>query len=232
MISAKEIYQSFLHLVFPHVCAGCGSDLNAKESLLCIRCVHDLPATGFEYLPNNPVEKIFWGRVPVEAATAGYYFTKSSLVQVLIHQLKYRGARELGILLGRLLGEQILQSERFQADLLVPLPLFQKRERERGYNQAEAIARGISEATRLPLVTGAVLRPEFTETQTRKGRIERWKNIEGKFSVAKPEAIQGRHLLLIDDVITTGATLESCGSSLLAVPGTSLSIATLCYASR
>lgn len=232
MISARELYDSLLHLVFPHVCAGCGSDLNRKEASLCIKCIHDLPATDFEWLPGNPVEKIFWGRLRVESAMAGFYFTRHSLVQNLVHKLKYQGVQEIGLLLGHLLGDRILESRRFPVDLILPLPLFRKREKERGYNQARLIAQGIAEVTRLPLADDAVTRPDFTETQTRKGRIDRWRNIEGKFQVVQPQCLEGRHVLLVDDVVTTGATLESCGSTILSVTGTRLSIATLCYASN
>lgn len=232
MISVKDIRESFLHLLFPHVCPGCGSDNLDREMFLCLRCLHDLPETRFEFYAGNPAEKIFWGRLPLVSATAQYYFTKGSLIQGLMHQFKYRGAEALGFQLGRLMGEQIQMSERFPADALVPLPLFAKREKQRGFNQATILCNGISESLRIPVLKDVVIRPSYTETQTRKGRIERWKNIEGKFLVTAPEAIRDRHLLLVDDVITTGATLESCGNELINVSGVRLSIATLCITSH
>jgi ComF family protein len=146
-----------------------------------------------------------------------------------MHLFKYRGAKDLGLQLGRLMGEKIRNGMRFAPDILVPLPLFKKKEKFRGYNQATVLCEGIAETLKIPLVQDAVIRPDFTETQTRKGRIERWKNIEGRFRVTRPELLQGKHILLVDDVVTTGATLESCGSELLKMDA-DLSIATLCYA--
>lgn len=227
-----EIGASFLHLLFPHLCAGCGSDNLDKKNTLCLRCMHALPETHFELHQNNPVEKKFWGRLPVTAATAHFYFTHESLVQQLIHQFKYKGNKELGLHLGRMMGIALGQSYRFQPDALVPLPLFPNRERHRGFNQSEILCRGIAEELSIPILNNAISRPLRTETQTHKGRIERWKNIEGKFVLSDPGSVTGKHLLLIDDVITTGATIEACGTEILKADNTRLSVACLCYASR
>ena len=232
MALLRQIPAALLHFLFPHICCGCGSDILPGTSTLCFRCMASLPVTGFEPHPSNPVEKLFWGRLPFYAASAHFYFTRDSLMQHLMHQLKYRNNRELGIQLGRLMGEQILKSGRFPADALVPLPLFPAREKKRGYNQALLLCEGISKATRLPVLDQLVTRPEHTETQTKKGRIARWKNIEGKFCLANSKGAKGRHLMLVDDVITTGATLESCGNTLLEAGNVTLSIAALCFASR
>ena len=153
-------------------------------------------------------------------------------MQQLMHQFKYRNNRELGLLLGRLMGEQLRLSGRFVPDVIIPLPLNQAKEKQRGYNQAEILCKGIAESLLVPVLDHAIFRPLFTETQTKKGRMERWKNIEGKFIVKDPAMIRNRHLLLVDDVITTGATLESCGAELLKTENVRLSIATLCYASH
>jgi ComF family protein len=160
------------------------------------------------------------------------YHSSDSLVQQLMHQIKYRNNQDLAIQLGRMMGEQLLASDRFPVDALVPLPLFPARERKRGYNQATLLCQGIKEITRLPIMDKIVIRPEHTSTQTKKGRIERWRNMEGKFLLADAAAARGRHLLLVDDVITTGATLESCGNTLLEAGNVTLSIASLCMASR
>ena len=183
-------------------------------------------------MPGNPVEKTFWGRLPLQAATAHYYFTKQSLVQHILHQLKYKGNRELGWQLGRIMGIQLLQSGRFQADALVPLPLFPDRERKRGYNQSALLCEGIAEILRIPVWQDAVIRPLYTSTQTRKGRMERWKNMEGKFLLADAQRLRQHKILLVDDVITTGATLEACGAVILQAEGVELSVAALCYAVR
>ena len=232
MLTVKEIKESVLHLFFPHICTGCGSDILNVESALCMRCVDAMPETNFELYPGNPVEKSFWGRLPLNGATAQFYFTKESLMQHLMHQFKYKGNRELGIQLGRMMGEQIMNSGRFDADALVPLPLFPVKEKRRGYNQATVLCQGIAERMKIPILDKAITRPQHTETQTKKGRIERWKNMEGKFILSDPDAIKNKHLLLVDDVVTTGATLEACGNELLKAENVRLSLATLCTATR
>ena len=232
MITLKEIKDSVLHLLFPHICTGCGSDILHEESVLCMRCIDDMPETKFELHPDNPVEKIFWGRLPLAGATAQFYFTKESLMQHLMHQFKYKGNKELGMQLGKIMGEQIKKSARFEADALVPLPLFAAKEKRRGYNQAAILCEGMAEAMNLPVLDKIISRPRHTETQTKKGRIERWKNMEGKFILSDADAIKNMHLLLVDDVVTTGATLEACGNELLKAENVRLSIATLCIASR
>jgi ComF family protein len=232
MILAKEIKDSFLHLLFPHICAGCGTDLLNKESMLCIRCIADLPETNFAAHAGNPVEKMLWGRMPLVSAAAAYYFSKESLIQRLIHQFKYKANKDLGLQLGRLLGKYLVQSDRFNADALVPLPLFEVKERKRGYNQATVLCDGMAEVMKIPVLKNVINRPQHTDTQTKKGRLDRWQNMEGKFMLHDKKLINHKHLLLIDDVITTGATLEACGSELLKGENVKLSIATLCVASN
>ncbi len=197
-----------------------------------MRCMAVLPETGFECHPGNPVEKIFLGRLPLAGASAQFYFTKESLIQHLMHQFKYKGNRDLGLQLGRMMGEQLLNSGRFGVDALVPLPLFPAREKRRGYNQATVLCEGIAGVMRVPVLHKLITRPQHTETQTKKGRIERWKNMEGKFVLKDPSAIRNKHLLLVDDVVTTGATLEACGNELLQAENLRLSIACLCVATR
>ena len=232
MVGHKELKNSILHILFPHVCDGCGSDIIDEESNLCMKCIGALPETNFHLHANNPVEKIFWGRLPVVSATAQFYFTKESLMQHLMHQLKYRGNKELGKQLGRLMGYDLKKANRFdKLDYLIPLPLFASKERRRGFNQATILCEGIAEVMNTEIALDVIVRTQYTETQTKKGRIERWQNMEGKFELIKPGKIQNKNILLIDDVITTGVTLEACANELLhAAP--KLSIATLCFASR
>jgi ComF family protein len=150
-----------------------------------------------------------------------------------MHQLKYRGNKEVGLYLGRLMGFALNDSNRFRyVDALVPLPLFPSKERKRGYNQAAVLCEGIAEAMQKPVLNNVVVRTLHTESQTKKNRIERWLNMEGRFDVTKPDLIEGKHLLLVDDVVTTGATLEACGSALLQVPDVKVSLATLCFSSH
>lgn len=226
----KEIKESLLHLAFPHVCEGCGTDNLQADHLLCLRCLSSLPATNFHLHANNPIEKIFWGRIPVSCATAQYYFTKESMMQHLMHQFKYKGNKEVGIYLGKQMGWAMAESNRFSfIDALIPLPLHKSKEHKRGYNQATVLCEGIASVLNKPVLKNIVVRPEQTETQTKKGRIERWQNMEGKFELTNSTAIENKHVLLIDDVITTGATLESCGREILKAKNVQLSIATLCF---
>lgn len=233
MLSIKHIFSDTFHLFYPITCCGCGSDLINKNNLLCIRCISELPHTNFALHENNLIERIFRGRLPLKAGHSEFYFAKNELIQHLIHQLKYHKNKEIGYYLGEITGNTLLKSGRFGAiDYIVPLPLFADKEFKRGYNQAEVICNGISATTNISVKANNVVRQHATETQTRKHRAERWKNVEGSFIVKDPEALTGKHILLIDDVITTGATLEACGHAILKIYGTSLSIASLAHASK
>ena len=232
MKAASNILKSLSGLFFPDICYACGSDLLGKHQLLCLRCLHHLPYSEFERLPGNPVEKIFWGRLPIRDAGSLVYFTKGSAIEKLLHQLKYRNKKEVGYYCGQLMGEALKRSGRFTGiDGIIPLPLFRKKERQRGFNQAKLLCEGISEVLKITTVTGVVERIESTETQTHKNRVERWLNMQHRFRVTDESHLTDKHLLLVDDVITTGATLESCGLEMLRVPGLRLSIFTLAYSS-
>jgi ComF family protein len=215
------------------LCAGCGSDLLNREHQLCLECIASLPNTSFHLNAENPVEKMFWGRLPVMAAAAQYYFTKESMMQQLVHQLKYRGNKELGFYLGTLMAQQMADTNRFDGiDALIPLPLYPSRERKRGYNQAAVICEGIASILQVPVLQHIVIRNHHTDTQTHKSRIERWQNMVGSFTLVNEAAIEGKHVLLVDDVITTGATLEACGQELLKGKNIRLSIAALCMTNK
>jgi ComF family protein len=229
----STLVSPFLHLFYPHVCTGCGSDVVKEDNLLCLKCINDLPHTNFAMHAGNPVEKIFWGRLPLNAAMSEFYFAKGTLIQALVHEFKYKGNKEVGLYLGAIMGASLLSNNRFtKIDALVPLPMFTEKEFKRGYNQATILCIGISEATSVPVLINNVIRKRFTETQTKKHRTERWENVATSFAINNPKEIKGRHILLVDDVVTTGATLEACGAEILKVEGTSLSLATLAYASR
>jgi ComF family protein len=184
----------------------------------------------FEYFESNPIEKIFWGRVQVRAAAAHLYFTSGSLVQHSLHLLKYKGRKEIGFYYGRQMGESLKHSSRFSdCEIIIPLPLFAAREKKRGYNQASLIASGISQKLKVPVFDDVVLRIKRTETQTHKNRIQRWLNMESTFEISEPRKISGKHVLLVDDVVTTGASLEACTQVLLSCPGVRVSIACLAH---
>lgn len=229
----KTILSDTLHLFYPHVCTGCGSDLVQEDNLLCLRCISNLPHTNFAQHDNNPIEKIFWGRIPLAAAHSEFYFAKESLIQHLIHQLKYKGNQEIGIYLGELMGRSLSDNNRFKnLDYLIPLPLYPDKERKRGYNQAAVICKGMSCIMDVPVLSGNVTRLRFTETQTKKHRRERWDNVAESFMVNDKEKLRGKNVLLIDDVITTGATLEACGHSISQAGEVKLSVATLAMATK
>lgn len=218
------------HLFYPHICIGCGSDVLDAESFICLECINNLPHTNFAQHANNPVEKKFWGRIPVSAATSEFYFSKASIIQNIIHEFKYKGNIKVGHYLGRLIGSSLLNSNRFDIDVIVPIPLFERKEKKRGYNQAMVLGEGISAIMNVPLLKRDVARIVYTDTQTKKHRTERWTNVEKSFFVKAPSRLEGKHILLVDDVITTGATLEACGAEILKINNTRLSIATLATA--
>jgi ComF family protein len=230
MKSGIPIFQSLLDLFFPFTCCGCGSDLIGENELFCLWCQASMPLTGFEILADNTMEKIFWGRMEIQAASAHMYFTSGSCLQHSLHMLKYKGKKDIGIYYGRKMGNALKQSNRFRnCEIIIPLPLFTEREKKRGYNQAAMIAMGISEELNIPVLTNAVIRTKTTESQTHKSRIQRWENMKSKFEVRENAKISGKHILLVDDVITTGASMEACGQVLLETPGLQLSIACLAY---
>jgi len=230
--AVKQTLTGMVRLFYPSLCAACGKDLIGTDRLICIECLTGLPLTGFYHHRQNPVEKIFRGRLPLAYACAYLYFTKNSRVQNLLHELKYKGNKEVGVYFGRQMGMAFQKTENYnQIEALIPLPLFYSREKQRGYNQAKVICEGIAEVMNIPVLDQAVRRINATQTQTQKNRTQRWDNIQGKFDLRYPELIQGKKLLLVDDVVTTGASLEACGQELIKSPGTLLSIATLAYTS-
>lgn len=182
---------------------------------------------------GNPVEKIFWGRLAITAAMSEFYFTKGTLIQTLIHEFKYKANIDVGIYLGKMMGNSLLSNHRFsKIDALIPLPLFVDKEFKRGYNQATILCNGISEETNIPVLKNNVVRKRFTQTQTKKHRTERWENVASSFEVNNLWELKNKHVLLVDDVVTTGATLEACGAEILKSEGTMLSIVTLAFASK
>lgn len=225
------LLEDFLSLFYPRLCKGCQTSLVRGESVICLGCQADLPKTGFEKLSDNPVAQLFWGRTEIQMATAFCSFDKGGIMQHFLHQLKYKGSKEVGEKLGMLFGFDLIQNLPYQdIELLIPVPLHPKREHKRGYNQSAEIVKGMSDAIGKPFSSGNLIRNHYSDTQTNKSRFDRWENVKELFSVKKPELLQGKHLLLIDDVVTTGSTLEACANVLLKIPGTKVSIATLAYA--
>lgn len=230
----QSYLQNVLHLFYPHQCCGCGSDVLSAKEMLCLKCLAHLPYTQFESLQGNIVEKIFYGRVKIESAFSLLYFSRHQLVQRLIHQFKYGGNKKLGEFLGQLMGFALQKNSRFDTlNILIPLPLHADKEFKRGFNQAEILCKGIQQVTGLPIAENiSVTREKFTETQTKKHRAERWQNVENSFAVHNPGLLINTHALIVDDVVTTGATLESCAMAMQHIDGIKVSIATLALANK
>lgn len=226
-----KILNHLINLFYPRVCPACGNLLMKGEETVCLSCRYLLPKTHYENNPENPLAQTFWGQVDFHAVTAEYFFSKTGKVQHLLHQLKYQGNKDAGYFLGQQLGESIRNAEPFQGiDYLVPIPLHPKKEHLRGYNQSFVIAQGVEEKTGIPINKGVLIRKVYTSTQTRKSREERWDNVKEIFDVIDAEVFVSKHVLLIDDVLTTGATLMAAGSTLLKVPDIIVSAAAVACA--
>lgn len=222
---------NLLEFFFPTLCVTCGNRLITQENFLCIDCWYDLPVTNFHHRSGNKVEQLFWGRVQIENATAFFAYNKGSNYQQLIHFIKYKGQKELGLETGRRFGMSLTESPQFNSvDIIIPVPLHPKKQKKRGYNQSEWIAKGISESMKKLLSVNNLCRNLHTSTQTRKNRYERWENVDNIFEVIQSGEFEGKHVLIIDDVVTTGSTLESCALQLLKIENVKVSIATLAFA--
>ena len=226
-----DFWDDFISLLFPRLCYACGNHLLRNENLICTECYVVIPRTNYHIDMDNPVAQLFWGRCMIERAAAFSYYNKGSRIRNLIHNLKYKGIREIGYELGRIYGLS-LKSSGFTADidLIIPVPLHPTKMRIRGFNQSEIISKGISDATGLAVDVKSLSRKTKSATQTKRSRYERWTNVEGIFQVIDPQTIMGRHILLVDDVITTGSTIESCTNELLNVKGVKVSVVALAFA--
>ncbi len=223
----------FVGLFFPRVCNSCGAVLLRNEEQICTQCLMSLPKTNFHLHLENPVTEIFAGRFPIRAASAYLYFAKAGRVQRMIHQFKYKRNLELGRVMGRMFGNDLHKSQLFSGlDCVIPVPLHWSKQKARGFNQSEIFGKEIATALNIPLFNGVLVREKATETQTRKSRFERWQNVSYVFRVVEPEKIAEKNILLVDDVITTGATIEAAASTILEVPATSISLAFLAIASH
>lgn len=222
-----KLFKHLVNLFFPRVCAACGNILLEGEDTVCTTCRFLLPKTGFELHSDNTMAQMFYGQMPFNAVMAEFFFSKTGKVQHLIHGLKYHQCRENGIFLGQEIGKSLLKAPDYQEiSCIIPIPLHPKKEKIRGYNQSHVIAEGISEIMNIPIAEKCLVRSVFTDTQTKKSREDRWQNVKDIFEVKNPEKLKGKHVLLVDDVLTTGATLMSAGKALMKVEGIKISVAT------
>lgn len=227
----RSYLADFVALVFPQLCPACGESLVAGEKIICTNCLFNLPLTNFHLQPDNVVARQFWGKVNIQGAYALYYFTKGGKVQNLLHLFKYKGMRKIGPVLGNIAGGQLAKSDIFNTvDVIIPVPLHKSRLKQRGYNQSACFAEGIVQKLKVPVDETSLLRIKATETQTHKSRFSRFENMQQVFEITDPEKLKNKHVLLVDDVVTTGSTLEACAALLLEIEGLKLSIAAIAYA--
>jgi ComF family protein len=221
----------FVSLLFPQLCPACNASLVASEHIICSGCRYNLPFTNFHTQADNILAQQFYGKIKIEAAYALYFFNKGGNVQNLMHHFKYSGMKQIGNLAGNIAGTQLAENPVFNTvDYIIPVPLHKKRLKERGYNQSACFAEGLADKLAATVELDNLIRKVATVTQTHKSRFARFENMQEVFAVAKPERLTDKHVLLVDDIVTTGSTLEACGIELLKVPGLKLSIATIAYA--
>ncbi|MCK5847527.1 MAG: ComF family protein [Bacteroidales bacterium] len=222
----------FTELFYPRICLACSRRLLEYEQVICSYCEADLPKTSFHKRESNPVEILFWGRCNVHSAAAYYRYIKQGNVQNLIHNFKYKGYQEIGLHIGEIYGKQLMQSSRFNTiTAIIPVPLHPKKMKIRGFNQSEVFAKGLSKGMGVG-VNNSLIRNTHTSTQTKKSRWDRHKNVSSIFSISDSDALLGKHVLLVDDVITTGSTIESCVNTLLQIEGVKISVVAIASAAH
>ena len=228
-----SLLSDFIGLFFPRICESCENLLLRNETTICTHCLTGLPKTNFHKYPDNPVMETFWGRLKIESASSFLYYSKAGKVQNLIHNFKYHSKYEIGIMLGEMFAADLKTSPYFKnIDTIIPVPLHWSKLKFRGFNQSEVIARGMTKQMAMQLENDVLIRRFATDTQTKKSRLKRVENVEGKFGINNPEKIAGKHILLVDDIITTGSTIEACANLLLSVDETKVSIATIGFTGK
>jgi ComF family protein len=223
-----ECIYEFSTLFFPNCCIVCGAKLLPSEESICLKCLYQLPKTNNFREVGNSTETLLAGRFSFERAASFCTFSKEGIFQSIIHHIKYKHKEKLGIAMGRLFGQDLKGSDFIcPINLIIPVPLHPKKQKERGYNQSERIAEGISEVTSIPVSRGNLVRTVYNPTQTKLNKTQRWENVENIFEVITPEEFSGKHVLLVDDIVTTGSTLEACAMALSKCRGIKISVATL-----
>lgn len=227
----KSLFTNLLDLFYPNLCLICGTSLVLGEEMICLSCLHNIPKTNYHLEIDNTVEKRFWGKIPIHRATSFFFFYKGSPFQQLLHELKYRGNKEIGYIAGKYAALDLMEVDDFRTvDVIVPVPLHPKRFHQRGYNQSEWIAKGLAEILEKPVDTVHLIRIKENPSQTKKTVFERYKNTTDIFSLTDLTVFQHQHILLVDDVLTTGSTLEACMQVLLNTDFIKISVFTLALA--
>lgn len=225
------LFENLLQVFYPHLCPVCNEHPISSEQFLCTSCMHGIPRTEFHKIADNPVEKRFWGKVNVYRATSFFRFQKGSMYRVLLHELKYKNNPEIGIFLGALAASEMEQSWMSTVDLILPVPLHPRKFAIRGYNQSEYITRGLSRVlTHAECRTDVLIRTKENTTQTRKNVFQRYENTAGIFAINPSADLTGKHILIVDDVLTTGSTIEACIKSIPDFPEMKISVFTLALA--
>lgn len=226
-----ELTKDVVNLIYPNTCQGCGTELVGNENLICVACWKIMPKTNFHLHKNNPAEQKFWGRVKIEHASAMFYFNKDTRIQSVLHALKYQNKKEIGFELGQRYGKELTQSEWInETDVLLPIPLSKQKLKFRGYNQSEWICKGIGTILNIPVNTHSIIRSKNTRSQTTMSITDRIQNVKNAFTVHDSNDLNNKHIVLLDDVLTTGATLESCAREILKIGNTKVSVLTIAYA--
>lgn len=224
------MFKQLINLFFPKVCVGCKNALVLQEKILCISCLHDLPITNLHLNDSKVISKVFYGVVNLMHATALFYYPKKGVVRQLIHHLKYKNQKEISGYLGEWLGLELQDCDYYNdIDVVIPVPLHKKRMQQRGYNQVEGFAKELAQSLNAEYNESTLFRNKNTSTQTIKNRLTRWKNVQTIFEVNDIHTLKGKHILLVDDVITTGATIKSCAIELHKINDIKLSLAVMAY---
>ena len=232
-LNLKTVFEDFISVFYPGVCAACENTLDKGEEVLCLDCRYSLPETNFHLYKGNPIEKLLWGKIKIEAAAAYCFFSRTGKIQKLIHNLKYHGHKKIGIFIGKEYGKILKQAEAYKnLDVIIPVPLFRRKERHRGYNQSEYFAKGLSETLNIPIDLKSLIRIRDTESQTMMKGYEKYLNVKGAFKVVSPDTSEliNKHVLLVDDVITKGFTIVESAEALSVIEGIKISVAAIAYA--
>lgn len=224
--SLKDI----LYVFYPKTCVTCQKYLHTNEALICVHCRHTLPYSHYTNRKINPFESIFFGRTPIKQATSLFIFEKHGMVQTLIHNLKYKGNEDIGSFCGYLLADILIKSKKYeQLDYIVPVPLHVKKQKKRGYNQLTKFGKSLAESLDVPFRENLLIKTNSSATQTKKNRFDRWRNTKESFLLTDTNALKNKHVLLIDDVVTTGATIEACVNALLQTKNITIYVATIAH---